>query len=103
MSDKLTKLFYIYAEVNYRGEVNFSEGEIEEYSDYIFDGDISGYVNSSGFCGNYLDCQIYLPIESTDEFRNKIKNDILKEFCRRCFNKIETYNKIIENLDKVNF
>lgn len=97
------KMFYIYAEVNYRCEVNFSEGEIEEYSDYIFDGDISGYVNSSGFCGNYFDCHIYLPLDSSEELRRKIKNDILKEFSRRCFDKIKKYNEIMENLDKVDF
>lgn len=95
-------MFYIYAEVNYKGEINFSEGEVEGCSEYLFDGNIENYVKT-GFCGNYFDCQIYLPVNSTEEFRNKIKNDIRKEFARRCFNKIKKYQEILENLDNVDF
>ena len=42
-------------------------------------------------------------VDSSDELRRKIKNDILKEFARRCFDKIKKYNEIMENLDKVDF
>lgn len=101
--DDPIKMIYIFAEVDYKGEVNFSEGEIEEYSEYLFDGNIENHVRTDGGFGNYFDCQIYLPVDSTEEFRNKIKNDIRKEFARRCFNKIKKYQEILENLDKVDF
>lgn len=101
--DDPIKMIYIFAEVDYKGEVNFSEGEIEEYSEYLFDGNIENYVRTDGGFGNYFDCQIYLPVDSTEEFRDKIKNDIIGEFARRCFNKIEKYQEILENLDKVDF
>lgn len=96
--DDPIKMIYIFAEVDYKGKVNFSEGEIEEYSEHLFDGNIENYVRT-GFCGNYFDCQIYLPINSTDEFRDKIKNDIIQEFARRCFDKIEKYQDILGHLD----
>ena len=97
------KMFYIYAEVNYRGEINFSEGEVDEYPEYLFNGNIENYVKTDGGFGNYFDCQIYLPLDSSEELRIKIKNDILKEFARRCFDKIKKYNEIMENLDTVDF
>lgn len=92
------KMIYIFAEVDYKGKVNFSEGEIEEYSEYLFDGNIENYVRT-GNCGNYFDCQIYLPVDSTEKFRDEIKNDIIQEFARRCFDKIEKYQEILEHLD----
>jgi hypothetical protein len=101
--DDVIKMIYIYAEVNYRGEIKFFKGETEEYSEHLFNGNIENYVKTDGAFGNYFDCQIYLPFDSSEEFIRKIKNDILKEFSRRCFDKIKKYNEIIENLDKMDF